>query len=251
MRAASRGIIVAVAVAAAFAQQKDAHREYEAAEIKPNTSGDFGSHSHGSKGQVIMTNMSLKALIGNAYNMQPLQVEGPDWLEKARFDIKAKYPEDTLREDRSLMLRSLLQERLKLAVHRDSREMPGYALTVAKSGFKLKPVEPGPSGSHSNGDRIETLSMTKASMAQLADVLARPLGQTVVDKTGIAGVYDFEIKWMPEDLADKLAKAGDTDEVAPSLFTVLTERLGLKLQPQKVPVEIVVVDHVERVPAEN
>ena len=127
--------------------------------------------------------------------------------------------------------------------------MPGYALVVAKKGFKLKPVEPGgtSTNSNSNGGRVVTLVATKNSMAQLADFVARRLGEVVVDKTGLDGVYDFELRWINDDQASSDAAA----DAVPLLPIALQETLGLRLQPQKVPVEIVVVDHVERVPVEN
>ncbi|MGA2195970.1 MAG: TIGR03435 family protein [Bryobacteraceae bacterium] len=247
MRATSRGMIALLAAGAVFAQPRDTRPAYEAASVKINTSGSGHSSSDGSKGQVVMTNQTLKRLIERAYNVKPLQVTGPGWMEDVRFDIAAKYPPDTKNDDHLLMLRTLLEDRFKLAVHRESKDMPGYALVVAKSGFKLKPVEPGGSGTDHNGGRVQTMTATKNSMAQLADFVARTLGEMVVDQTGIEGVYDFELRWTNED---QNPSATDLDGV-PSLFTALEETLGLRLQPQKVPVEIVVVDHVERVPTEN
>ncbi len=233
---------------AQIASAQTARPAYEAAEITVNTSGDESSHSDGSRSQIVMTNQTLKRLIERAYDVTPVQVSGPDWLEHARFDIAAKYPLDVKREDQPLMLRTLLEDRLKLAVHRETREMSGYALGVAKSGFKLKPVEPGGTSTNSSGGLISTLSAKKVSMARLAALLTQFLGQTVVDSTGIDGVYDFDLKWTKDDLSTGQNK-GDSD--APSLFTALQEGLGLRLQARKVPVEVIVVDRVERVPSEN
>lgn len=221
---------------------------YEVASIKPNNSGSGGSSSNGSKGQIVFTNRSLKRLIARAYNVQLFQVVGPDWTEKLHFDIVARYPPDTKDDDRPLMLRTLLEDRFKLSVHKESKELPGYALVVAKGGFKLRPVEPGGSTTHSNGQRVQNLTATKTSMAALADLLARSLGETVVDRTGIRGVYNFELHWSTDDAQSP----GDNDvSEAPSLFTALQETLGLRLQREKVPSEIIVVDHVERVPTAN
>jgi uncharacterized protein (TIGR03435 family) len=229
-----------------LAQPQDSRPAYVAASVKPNTSASESSSSNGSKGQVVFINQTLKRLIERAYNLKPFQLSGPDWLDSVRFDVAAKYPPDTKNEDRTLMLRTLLEDRFKLAVHRQMKEMPGYALVVGKS-FKLKPVEPGSSGTDSHGGRVRTLTATKTSMAFLADLIARNLGETVVDKTGLAGVYDFELRWTNDD---QTANNGDAD-TAPTLFTALQETLGLRLQRQKVPVEMVVVDHAERVPTEN
>jgi uncharacterized protein (TIGR03435 family) len=247
MRATSRGIVLLLAAGAVSAQPQDAHPAYEAASVKVNTSGSGSSSSNGSKGQIVMSNQTLKRLIERAYGVKPFQVTGPDWMEAVHFDIAAKYPPDTKNDDRSLMLRTLLEDRFKLAVHRESKEMPGYALVVARKGFKLKPAEPGGSDTNSNGGAVRTLTAKKNSMAQLADFVARNLGEFVVDKTGIDGVYDFELRWTTEEQTSNDI-GGDT---APTLFVALQETLGVRLQPQKVPVEVVVVDHVERVPTEN
>jgi uncharacterized protein (TIGR03435 family) len=145
------------------------------------------------------------------------------------------------------MLRTLLEDRFKLRVHRESKEMPGYALMVAKRGFTLQPVEPGGASTSTSGGRVRTLTAWRTSMAVLADVISRGLDQMVVDKTGLEGVYDFELRWTPDDLSP----SGSDADAAPSLSTALQETLGLRLQHQKVPVEIVVVDQVQRVPTEN
>jgi uncharacterized protein (TIGR03435 family) len=233
-----RLMVLFLAAGVMFAQRPT----YEAAEIKVDTSGTDDDSSKGTLGQVLMHNMTLKSLIERAYTVTPPQVLGPDWLGNVRFDIAAKYPADTKPEDRDLMLRTLLEDRLKLAAHRETKEMPGYVMSVVKSGFKLKPVEPGPGGTSSHGGAVRTLTATKISLKDFTKFLARNLGQTVVDKTGVDGVYDFEIKWSREDL--------DGAEAAP-LFTVLQDQLGLKLQPQKVPVEVIVVVHAEKSPVEN
>jgi uncharacterized protein (TIGR03435 family) len=237
----------ALAATAVFAQPQEQRPAYEAASVKLNTSGSGNTSSHGSKGQVVMTNLPLKRLIERAYSVRPYQVTGPDWMENVHFDIVAKYPPDTKDADRSIMLRTLLEDRFKLALHRESKDLPGYGLVVAKSGFKLKPVEPGGSSSDHNGGRVQTLTAKKTSMAQLADFVSRMLEETVVDKTGIDGVYDFELRWTRDDQPPDVVEPG----AAPSLLTALQETLGLRLQPQKVPVEMFVVDRVERAPTEN
>ena len=134
-------IIMFLAAGAVFAQPQDSRPAYVVASVKPNASFSDSSSSHGSTGQIVFTNLSLKRYIERAYNVKPFQVIGPDWMESVHFDITAKYPPDTKDADRPAMLRTLLEDRFKLAVHRESKEMPGYRLVVAKGGFKLKPVE--------------------------------------------------------------------------------------------------------------
>jgi uncharacterized protein (TIGR03435 family) len=240
--------IIALVAGALLAQPQDGRPAYEVASIKPNNSGGGGSRTNGSRGQIVFINQTLKRLIERAYTAKPFQVTGPGWLNDVRFDIAAKYPSETNKDDRPIMLRTLLEDRFKLAVHHESKDMPGYALGVAKGGFKLKPAErSGSSGTSRSGGRVETLTAKKSSMADLADDVARSLGEMVVDKTGIEGVYDFELHFTTEDLSSNTTDAGSI----PSLFTALKETLGLRLQPEKVPVDIIVVDHVERVPTGN
>lgn len=231
----------------AFAQGSAATRPaYHAAIVKPNASGCC-TGTKSSADQIILTNRTLKNLIVIAYEVQPYQVIGPAWMEKVRFDITVKYPANTTYHERWAMLRTLLEDRFKLAVHRDAKEMSGYALVVANDGFKLKPSEPGEAsttgGNHGN---VFTCNARKTDMSVLAWELADDLGEVVVDNTGVTGVYDFSLRWAN----DANAGAEVTDR-APSVFTALQETLGLRLQHGKVQVPMIVVDDVEQVPSEN
>jgi uncharacterized protein (TIGR03435 family) len=228
-----------------FAQTPETRPAYEAASVKLNTSGSGGTHTDGTKGQIMIRNMTLHRLIEQAYGVSPAQVVGPDWMEDVRFDVAAKYPPDTNATDRSLMLRGLLEERFKLAEHRESREVPGYALVVAKGGFKLKPVEDGGNGTDHNGGRVQTLTAKSTSIAFLAGLAARYVGAVVVDKTGIDGVYDFQLRWSSD------GENTDNVDAPPPFPVVIQDVLGLRLQAQKVPADVIVVDHVDRTPTEN
>ena len=251
MRAISRVTMVLLAVGAAAAQTPDARPAFEAAFIKVNSSGSGGSSSNGTKGQLVMVNQSLRRLVERAYNVKPFQVIAPDWMDNVRFDITAKYPEETKNSDRPAMLKTLLEDRFKLATHADSKELPGYALVAAKSGLKIKAVDAGGSGagtSSNSSNNSVTLKVTSIPMADLADYLARQLGSTVIDKTGVEGAYTFELHWTLDD-----SNGGPNDGGA-AQFAAIQEAigtLGLHLQAQKVPVQMVVVDHIERVPTEN
>jgi len=240
--------LTALVAAGAFAQAPATRPSFVVASVKPNTSGSSSSSTNGSKGQVVMINQTFKRLIERAYNVKSFQVIGPDWMESLHFDVVAKYPPDTADADRMVMLQTLLEERFKLAVHRESKERQGYALVVAKGGFKLKPVEPGGTSSNSDGNgRVTNLTVTKMSMGGVADYVARRLSETVVDRTEIPGVYDFKFSFTTDDQnVDGVEPTG-----VPSLAAALQDNLGLRLQAQKVPVEFIVVDKVERVPIEN
>jgi uncharacterized protein (TIGR03435 family) len=253
------GMVIVLASLAEFAQGQ-AHPEYEAAAIKVNTTASANSGVRQDRAQVQFTRIPLKRLIQLAYKAYSFQVSGPAWLEDAYFDISAKYPPNLKDDERPLMLRSLLEDRLKLVVHRESKETQGYALVVAKGGFKLKPARaqeaettPPAAGQFSpvldlqGGFRRSVLIAKHAPISSLADLVTRIWDQMVVDKTGLIGVYDFELRWNNDN---NNPSPSDADAL-PVLFTAIQETLGLRLQPEKVPVEMIVVQHVERAPVEN
>jgi uncharacterized protein (TIGR03435 family) len=240
--------IVLFAVGVVWSQTPAARPAFEVASIKVNTGGGGGSSSNGTRGQAVFNNQTLQRLVERAYGVKPSEVFGPDWMSNVRFDVTAKYPAEMKNEDRPLMLRTLLEDRLKLAVHRETRDLPGYALVAEKGGIKLKPVEATEDdGFDSSGDKVVTMTGKGASMAALADWLARRVGATVVDKSGAPGLYDFKISYAMDDPA---ATAKDPDALA-SLISEALSPLGLRLRAQKLPVQVVVVDHAERVPTEN
>lgn len=245
MHATSAGMTILLAAGALFAQPPDTRLAYEAASVKLDTSGSGHSGSDASKGQIVITNLTLQRLIERAYNVKPTQVSGPGWLGDVHVDIVAKFPPDTKDSDHPAMLRTLLEDRFHLAVHRETKELPGYALVAAKGGFKLKPVDADDDDTRHQGGRIQTLSAKGTSMATLADLVSRYLNILVIDKTNVAGVYNFDLRWSTDD------SPAETADQPPALPVVLQEALGLRLQAQKVPVEMIVVDHVERVPTEN
>ena len=221
---------------------------FDVATVKADPCG--GQKSNRAAGdQFISTDQSLKQLIVLAFEVQPYQVSGPSWLESTCFDITGKYPPGTSYHDRWLMMRTLLEDRFHMAVHHESRQMPGYALVVAKGGFKLKPSEPG-DGSTSGGNqgRVWTFRAHKIPMSDLAYELADSMGTVVVDQTGLDGVYDFQLRWSSDDMN---SPAGGEANTAPSVFTALQDTLGLALERRKVPVDTVVVDRIDRTPAEN
>lgn len=211
--------------------------------------------------------LPIELLITAAYNLPPgseRRIMGAsDWLRSDQYEIQAKI-EDSLyaamqkmtpaqqREQVDLMEQSLLAERFKLKVHFETREMPLYALVIAKGGPKLTPAKKGESSKLSSfPDTHQGVEMT-ASAVTLDQFAHSPLwgggGRTVVDQTGLKGTYDFTLKWRPEKLASDTGQESDGD--APSLFTAIKEQLGLKLMPTKGSVEVIVIDHIER-PSEN
>jgi uncharacterized protein (TIGR03435 family) len=197
-----------------------------------------------------MTNMSIGALILVAYDTTVRQLAGTERLMSEAYDIAAKAERPVTRDEMLAMLRRLLADRFRLTVRRETREVPIYAVTVAKGGPKLKPGSaPEMDGgtplvpAHAGGIEAETghLIFKNESMSEFAWALSRTAAtgdRVVIDQTGLKGVYDFELKWVREGAE------------GPSIFEALQEQLGLKLEPKKAPVELVVIEHVET-PTEN
>jgi uncharacterized protein (TIGR03435 family) len=218
---------------------------FEMASIQPSDSGRRRASIRLDRmGGLTMENEPLRGLIERAYGVFDFQVLAQPWMNDVRFDIVAKCPPDTNQQELSLMLRRLLEERLKLVVHHDWPRLTGFALLVAKGGFRLKPVDPGAGGSAWEIG-ISNISARKTSIKQLADGLSRILGKIVIDDTGIDGVYDFEVKMRA---VGRSAEINNPDYSG--LFKSLWE-MGLRLQPRTAPVDFVVVDHVERTATEN
>jgi uncharacterized protein (TIGR03435 family) len=193
---------------------------------------------------VSFTNMALRGIIQRAYNLKPYQMVGPDWITGARYVIVAKAAGPAPQEKLMEMLQTLLADRFKLAFHRETRDMPGYALVVAKGGPKLKEItDDGPS--EIDGGDGDEINFGRIPMGMLVNELVRSLGRPVLDQTGLKGRYTFKLAWAVDRPGGRGGDSGEPSQ-SPSIFTALQERLGLKLEPRRTPVEMFVVDHVER-----
>jgi uncharacterized protein (TIGR03435 family) len=241
------------------AQATEARPAFEVASVKVNASGAGLWRIYPPSGNRFRaTNVTLDQLIQTSYRLLPFQVSGgPSWLNSERFDIEAKSEGDaalTLDQER-LMLQRLLEDRFRLKLHRETSERAIYELQIAKGGIKFKEGkcvgEPGPTnpcGGFSLGTRGKAAARV-AEMPGFASLLAGYLGRVVIDKTNLAGKYDFDLTWTPDENMPKgPGDAGQppADPDGPSLFTALQEQLGLKLEAAKGPVEILVVDHSEK-----
>jgi uncharacterized protein (TIGR03435 family) len=214
---------------------------FEVASIKSNRSQSGSSGENTSRGRLTVTNDSLKELIQLAFDVKDFQIEGPAWLGTEKYDIVATTGNDRDLNDAELrpLLQSLLAGRFAFRFHRETRQSTVYALKVAKSGPKMK-AHAGEGGSSSNtsgGVGQRSMTVTNVSMPMLAKRLERQVGRTVVDETGLSGGYDFKLEWSPEQTAESSL---------PSIFTALQEQLGLRLDSAKGPVEIIVIDGVEK-----
>jgi len=186
-------------------------------------------------------NISMPVLVELAFGVTDKQISGIDRLGAEQYDISAK-PEHggafTLQRSRP-MLKALLEERFKLVAHRETKDVQGYTITIAKGGPKLKPAS---DAAGQNMILPGRLIGPNASIAQLAPMLERPLGGPVIDKTDLQGTFNIDLKFAPD---------GDTTSTQPSIFTAVQEQLGLKLESQKVPFETLVIDHCEHIPTQN
>jgi uncharacterized protein (TIGR03435 family) len=184
------------------------------------------------------SNITLANLIVLAYRVDERLIGGPTWIGSEMYDVAAKLPPETPKDRVPIMLQTLLAERFKLAVHRETREQRVYFLVVGKSGPKLRPGREGGSQNQMLPGRIMGGSMP---MSMLAGMLSRFVGDPVVDKTGLPDTFEIDLKWKAED-----GQSNDSE-----LFAALQEQLGLRLEPGKAPVERLIVDRVERIPADN
>lgn len=197
-------------------------------------------------GRISVTNATLKTLIRNACGILSFQLAGEaGWIDSEYYNIEAKTGagESLSEEQLKPYLQSLLADRFHLKVHWETSEENVYALVVEKSGPRMKenPEGKDPSmNTQKNSGRVQ-MKGVGVPMAMLAANLGNQLGRIVVDKTGLAGAWDFQGTWEIEPAPDS---------VAPSIFTGVREQLGLRLVPQKGPVNMLVIDHAER-PSEN
>jgi uncharacterized protein (TIGR03435 family) len=216
---------------------------------------------------------TLRGMIGHAYgvpsSVKGLVQGGPAWMLSDAFDVQvkvdpattqrwSKLPQQAVDEERIAVERELLAERFHLKVHREMREMPAFVLIVAKGGSKLqtpvveKDLQAGVPQSRINFFGHGHMEGHSALMSNLARSLGSEpeiAGRPVVDKTDLAGGYDFKLRWASDDTGPETAPA-EPNEQWPSLFTALEEQLGLKLTPEKAQIEIIVIDSVEK-PSEN
>jgi uncharacterized protein (TIGR03435 family) len=219
--------------------------------------------------RVEFRNVTLWYCLSFAYGMKSYQMFGPDWLREARYEIVAKGPAGTRREDLPKMMQALLAQRFKIQTHQETRDIPAAVLTVGKEGPRLKEAAPetvdgqggaqvGMSASERGGERLEIKGGT---MSTLANTLTGLLGRPVVDKTGLTGRYDFILEFSRTETAGSNATGGYNEppplpppppgaEPGLSIYTSI-QQLGLRLVGQKLPLNVLVIDRADKVPIEN
>jgi uncharacterized protein (TIGR03435 family) len=252
---------------------------FEVAAIRPNTSGSpVVQLNPPVGGRFRAVNVTVRMLLMRAWRMKDFQITGgPDWMNSERFDISAESTESGIDEVRyRTMLQTLLADRFQLKLHRDSKQMPVYDLVTTRNGLKLPEGEfkcfehdspppppargqPAPTvcggflmdGTHLEGRRI--------AMPQFVNALANMLGRPVIDQTHYEGSFDVHLEFAPEGIAPasgggfgapSLAADAGSDSSKPSFFTAIQKQMGLRIQADKAPVDILVIDRIEK-PAKN
>ena len=258
--------------------QSASRLKFEVASIKPDSPGGVstGDLQILPGGRLSAQQVVLRFFIQSAYGLRPFQILGaPDWINSEGYNIEAKAEGNPSRDQMREMMQSLLEDRFQMRAHRETRELPVYALTVARGGLKLPepkegsciasdpdgpPLPPGPGPSAPCGRAIVRISRAgariqggKISMAELARILSNMLGRTIIDRTGFAGMFDVQLEFAMDDAVDGLphppGRPPDPTSV-PSVFVAVQEQLGLKLEATHGMVSAMVVDGAER-PAAN
>jgi uncharacterized protein (TIGR03435 family) len=219
---------------------------FDVASIKPNkTNSPRSGSSMPPNGLFRGENLTIRQLIVRAYELRDFQVIGPDLINGDRFDVQARTPSGAPDNRMPEMLRALLAERFGLVVHIEEREQPIFELVLAREGRVDPALKPGEcsggagcgfSTNTSNGSG--TMTAVGRTMPELAQWVGSQVDRMVVDRTGLTGTYDFDVRFTRDD-----ARALPPD-AAPLLYTALQEQLGLKLEPARGPVPFVVIDRV-------
>jgi len=278
-------LVVSLAIAVAAAAQDAPH--FEVAVIKPSSSEPPAPGTavglRITQRQARFTYLSLKDYIGMAYGVRVYQIAAPDWISSARFDITATIPEDQQAKDVTKMMAALLEERFHLKSHRETRDFPAYALETLP-GFALEPLTAdapggafsvtstsGPNGAVvdlGDGASLEIgnnrIEFKKVTFAQLAGVVERFVDRPVIDQSKREGRFNIALDLMAEDFqvamirsavnagvplpgpALRLLETGSNSAVPDALKT-----LGISLQAKKLPMEVVAIDSIDRIPTEN
>lgn len=228
---------------------------FEVVSIRPLSSSarPTGKKAQSDAGMLRYSGIPMLRLIANAYQVETYQVIGPSWLQEERYEINAKLPADSTRDQIPLMLQAMLSDRFHFASHSETREIPVYALVVGKGGPKMRTAEVRDSQA---GTRM--LSITKREFKGRTDldefifllkVGDRALAdRPILNMTGLSGLFDIQLDWSVDNPAPSGSSASDA---GPDIFSAIQDQLGLKLEPRKSPLKVVVVDRVERVPTEN
>jgi uncharacterized protein (TIGR03435 family) len=246
---------------------------FEVVSVKPSGTNTYVMYGSGMvkphtfpfrySGQHLTCDLSLREIIGEAFSVKDFQIAGSGWMATQTYEIAALMPPGTTKDRARLMLQTMLEERFGLRFHREQKDLPAYALEEARGGFKLRPVDPEQAMARAKDRIIETAAgpqrgVTMAegpgrftkdpmSIGEFADWLAHYMDAPVVNMTDIKGVYEIDLRWSQ----DTDPEGGAPRRNDPELLGVIERQLGLRVQKSKLPLDILVIDHVEKAPTEN
>jgi uncharacterized protein (TIGR03435 family) len=250
-----------VLAGALFAQPTANPRAFEVASIKlsdklskfPTPGMGAQEEIRASPGSLTMNNVTVESCLKWAYKVQDPQISGPDWIRADRFTIAAKAAGAVGDDQLRAMLQMLLADRFKLALHRESKAMNAFTLVAVKGGVKIAPG--GLTGSSGEGEpevqgRLKFVAR-RFAMADLADFLAANTQSLIVDMTGVSGRFDFTLDISPYFSIETPMRRDEVPAILAAAYqSALQAQLGLKLESRKAPVDVLVIDHVEK-PSEN
>ena len=241
-------IVLLLTALACYGQSGAAPAKYDVASIKPNTDNDsrfaFRIEPGGS---LSATGITLQRLMMSAFNVQNFRiVGGPDWLTTRRWDVQARPDRPAPLDQIRPMLRTLLETRFHLHSHSEIRQLPLFELSVDRRGSKVPPVKD-PAAKPDVRLGPGSIQLTNNTAATFASQLSYSLNRPVVDRTNLSGKFDFALRWTPDpsETADQPAATPN----GPSIFTAVSEQLGLRLKAERGPVEVIVVDDAQLPPA--
>ncbi len=206
--------------------------------------GDIPRNMENSPGHFAMRNVPLRYCLEWAYNLQDYEISGPDWIKSdERYDIVANAPGSASNDQMKPMLQKLLTERFQMKLHREKRDLSVYALALGKGAPKVKEVAPG--GPAELSGSPSAVYFHNQPLSRLTFLLTRRLDRPTLNLTGLNAIYDFTLDLSGLPIGDN--QAGD----GPSIFTAVQQDLGLKLEAQKAPIDVLIIDHAEKIPTDN
>jgi uncharacterized protein (TIGR03435 family) len=241
-------IMMAVAATTAFAQPGPT---FEVASVKRANGGpgpgDIPRNMDANPGHFAMYNVPLRFALEWAYNLKDYEISGPDWIKgDERYDIVAKASSPVPADKIRLMVQALLTERFHMKSHMETRELSCYVLLPGKGPAKLKEADP--NGQPSLGGSANGVAFHNQPVSRFTFMLTRRMDRPVLDQTNLKGVYDFTVDTSGLGFGGNPPPA---DSNGPSIFTAVQEDLGLKLEARKQPIDVLVIDSVEKIPVGN
>lgn len=237
-----------------------------------------GGPGTGDPGEITYTNVTLSTVIQRAYDVKAYQVAGPEWIGSKHYSVVAKVPAGATKEQFGIMLQNLLAERFELALHRETKDLPGFELAIGKQRSKLKPSTESDSAGQAGGTSppktdangypqldspgmammegvrgravVTFLTARAQPVAALVELLSKEFRQPILDNTGLTGRFDFTLEFAPQP-PGTLTTAVPVEDAGADLTSAVEQQLGLKLNGRKVPVEVVVIDRGNPVPTGN